>query len=243
MRLGIQMVRKLAVVVLLAVLGFSVYQVGWQVLDYWRGADSYSVLQAAVEPMPEGVRGSAMDFDALRAINSDVVGWVRCAGTKLDYPIVQAADNAQYLAELFDGSAGRQGCPFLDCDNAADFSDANSVVYGHHMRDGSMFKPLSGYKEQDFYKEHPTLELYTPTGDYTVRVFAGGVFHDTDNAWRQGFVDEAEWQEWLSAIKCASYIETDVAPAYGARLLTLSTCSYEFAGARFVLFGVLEPIL
>jgi sortase B len=230
---------KLCVVVLAVGVLFSAWQVTSQLMEYQQGADSYDQVREIADG-EESKFQSAIDFDALRELNSDVVAWLRCDGTVLDYPIVQTADNETYLHIMFDGTEYKQGCPFLDCGNSPDFSDQNSVIYGHHMKDGSMFAVISQYKEQGFYEEHPTMQLYTPTADYEVLLFAGGVFHNEDDVWRTAFSDQTQWEQWLELVQRESRFSSQVQPVYGQRILTLSTCSYEFENAKFVLFGVLN---
>lgn len=103
-----------------------------------------------------------MDFAALEGVNSDIVAWLYGADTGLNYPIVQAEDNDYYLYRLLDGTWNKNGTIFMDYVNRSDFSDQNTLVYGHHMKSGAMFGALVQYKKQEFYDAHPYLYLYTP---------------------------------------------------------------------------------
>lgn len=180
-------------------------------------------------PWPE------VDFEALAEINPDVVGWISIEGTGIDYPIVQGEDNKYYLKHLFTGEENRAGCVFLDCGNAADFSDPNSVVYGHYLNDGSMFSPLLKYKRQEYFDAHPTGWLVTKEKAYKVCFFAGAVSDVWGAAW-----DIAPSGTWAEEMIERSRFSCGVVPKVDDRFLTLSTCSYEFSNARFVLVGVLE---
>ncbi len=187
--------------------------------------------EATLPPWPQ------VDFEALRAINPQVVGWITIQGTGIDYPIVQAEDNKYYLKHLFTGEENRAGCVFLDCDNARDFSDENSVVYGHYLNDGTMFSGLLKYKKQDYFDAHPTGWLVTPEGAYEVSFFSGFVSDVWGKAW-----DTAPEDTWPQEMSQKSMFSGGPTPQAGDRFLTLSTCSYEFNNARFVLLGLLNAI-
>lgn len=183
---------------------------------------------------------SGVDFTALQNINSDIVGWLRIEGCEIDYPLVQGTDNGYYLKHLFNRAYNNSGCLFLDYRNAVSFSDSNNVVFGHHMKNGTMFSSLMKYKDQSFYDEYPSFYLFTPQTDYTVEIFAGYVANLQDDAWKIEFEDKNEFGEWLNERINSSMIRCDIQPTTEDTILTLSTCSYEFNNARFVLFGVLR---
>ena len=121
-----------------------------------------------------------------------------------------------------------------------DLSDRNSILYGHHMKNGSMFHGLMEYKSQKYYDEHPTALFLTPEANYEVKIFAGYVAIVDADAWTVGFSSDLEFEEWLRRAKERSCFTSEITPAVTDLILTLSTCSYEFNNARFVLIGVLE---
>ena len=84
-----------------------------------------------------------------------MIGWIYSSDTTINYPVVQGSDNAYYLKHLADGTENRNGCPFLDVQNRPDFTDDNSIIYGHHMQNGTMFADISWYEDQNYYNEHP----------------------------------------------------------------------------------------
>ena len=108
------------------------------------------------ESLPE------IDFDGLRAINGDVVAWIQIPGIGVDYPVVQGKGNEHYLHYTFDGKANKAGSIFLDCRNRADFTDSKVILYGHNMKDGSMFSNLKKYWDSDFRKEQGRVIIYLP---------------------------------------------------------------------------------
>lgn len=107
------------------------------------------------------------------------------------------------------------------------------------MRSGAMFAALDGYKCQSFYDAHPTMLLITPDATYEVQLFAAYVADPSEYAWEVSFANDDDIQAWIDAAIARSTFTSDVKPKPGDRLLTLSTCSYEFGDARFVVVGIL----
>ena len=187
----------------------------------------------------DDIQWPEVDFEALRKINPDVVGWIYVKGTKINYPIVQGKNNDQYLYRTVNGKRNSAGSIFLDAKAEPDFSDRNSPIYGHNMKNGSMFADVTDYKSQKFYDKHPVALLLTPEGNFVVRLFSAYTTKDTGDAWDMTFSDE-KFEKWLDKRIRSSYIETPVVPGLDDRILTLSTCTYETDDARFVVHGVLE---
>lgn len=182
-----------------------------------------------------------IDFHGLWEVNAQTVGWIYCEGTSISFPVVQGEDNEYYLKHMFNGEENPDGSIFLDSGNKSDFSDCHNIIYGHHMNSGAMFAPLLEYKKQEFYEEHPRMLLMTPEGNYVVEIFAGYVADVEADAWRIEFSSLQEYGEWIERSVSKSWISAGAAPAVSDRVLTLSTCSYEFENARFVLLGVMRP--
>ncbi len=180
-----------------------------------------------------------VNFAQLKQINPEIVAWIYDEGMGLNYPVVQAKDNAKYLDTLFNGKRNKTGCLFLDAGNAGDFSDRHSIIYGHNRKDGSMFGRLNRYKKQSYYQEHPRILLITEHGRYVMEIFSGHVARSDSGAWKIQFSEE-EFSQWKNVICERSSIDTGFRPEEGERILTLSTCSYEFAHARYVVHGVLR---
>ena len=122
----------------------------------------------------QGVKQSEDDFDyqSLVAINSDCVGWIQIPGTDINYPVVQAADNEFYLTHNFNRETAACGAIFMDYRNDVDAKAEHLILYGHQMKDNSMFKQLNGYKEEMFYKEHPNISLYLHKQKYEYEITA-----------------------------------------------------------------------
>lgn len=182
-----------------------------------------------------------IDFAALRKVNPDAVAWLTCPGTVIDYPVMRADDYDWYLHRLPDGTYNANGSLFLDYNAPPDFSGRLSVVYGHNMKSGRMFGSLPGYKAQQYFEEHPQMFLYTAeNGNYRIDLLYGCVVGAGE--WRKrGFVYEENLPSLLEYAAHNSTFESDVEYTQEDRFIALSTCSYEFDDARYVVVGVLEP--
>lgn len=188
----------------------------------------------------EQMNWPVVDFEALQEVNEDCVAWILIEGTEINYPVVQGKDNSYYLKHLFEGTWNSSGCIFLDSRVEADLSDRHSIIYGHHMKNGTMFSGLTQYKKQEYYDTHPTAFLITPDANYQIEFFAGYVANVKDDAWKLVFESEEDYGNWTDAVMEKSWFESQVSPTETDRIITLSTCSYEFDNARFVIHGVLR---
>lgn len=198
-----------------------------------------TVPEVSVVPVEKNTE-SAVDFDALHAINEDVVGWIYQEGTAVNYPVAQGEDNQEYLYWLINGDYNGAGTPFVDYRNKPDFSDRNTVIYGHNMNNGTMFADFHKYIDQEYYDTYPTMMLMTPKGDYTVEFFSGYISTLDTNAWQMHFNSDEEYSAWLETAMERSAFESEVVPTVEDRVITISTCSDSAAKTRFVLLGVLR---
>lgn len=207
--------------------------------EYRHGAKVYQATAVEAVELPGKAELPDVDFHSLYQINEDVAGWLYCPDTAINYPVVQGQDNDFYLSHLIDGSEGDCGTLFLDCD--ADRQAHNQVIYGHHMKDGSMFASLLHYQEQDYFDAHPVLYYITPRQSYEVQFFSGFTTEAVSAVYNHRF-DKSDFGEWLSEMKAQSDFQSDVTPQESDQVLTLSTCAYSFENARYVVMGVLKPL-
>ena len=167
------------------------------------------------------------------------MGWFSIKGTKIDYPVTRGKDNYFYLNHLFTGERNIMGSIFMDYRNNGDFSDKNTIIYGHNMKNGSMFSFLTKYKNQHKLKTFANMILYTPGGNFSIKPFAGIIVDGKYESVRFDFEDNYDFQNYISSIKKKSTFESDIIVQGDDRIITLCTCSYEFNNARYVLFGKL----
>lgn len=183
----------------------------------------------------------SVDFEALQERNPDVVAWLYCPDTPIHYPVVQSADNDAYLHRLLDGTWNAAGTLFVDYRNRSDFRDLHTVIYGHHMKNGSMFAILPDYEKQGFFEAHPVWYLLTPTQNYRVDLFAG-VVTPADSSLYDMESTEASQIALIDDLKKNSCFPSSVEVTAQDCLVSFSTCVYEYENARFVLTGVLREI-
>lgn len=164
-------------VLLIAAIAIAGYLV-WQYLDAQnRYTDIRSVAGLEItflENVEHGLRleDLVFDWDALKALNPDIVGWIIVPGTKINYPIVQGRDNEYYLYHLFDASSSGTGAIFADYEGSPTLNGQHNIIYGHNMFDGSMFSDMIMYSTQSFFDEHRTLFLCTPDLNFELSAIA-----------------------------------------------------------------------
>lgn len=178
----------------------------------------------------------SIDFDALFAENEDIVGWIYSEGTSINYPIVQSSDNDYYLRRMLDGSYNTAGSIFMDYRNSSDLTDSNTIIYGHNMKNGSMFGTLKEYRNQEYYDNHPIIYYITPEQTYEVQLVTGYVTNPWSNTYNIPQTTE-EQDELFEEMSSQSTFESDSSFEEGDNLITLSTCSYDFSDARYVVIG------
>ena len=180
-----------------------------------------------------------VDFEYLQEKNEDVMAWVYCPGTPINYPVVRGDDNDYYLNRLLDGTVNKSGSIFADCRNMVDFSDAHTIIYGHNMKDQSMFGSVNQYAKQDYYDQHPVWYINTPEQNYAVVLLAGHVTAPNAEIYAfKGTADEPA-QIVQNALKNSAF-KTSATWQEGERLVTFSTCHGN--SRRFILVGVLYEI-
>lgn len=218
-----------------------VYGHGWEFYTQRQGQAYFAALSFESDESVESeeVWKPYVDFAALRESNPDVVAWIKCEDMAINYPVAQGTDNAYYLSHLPDGTESAAGAIFLDYRNAPDFTDDNSAIYGHHMRTGDMFTALENYKSQAFYEEHPSLEIYTPEGDYAMELLAGYVVDANWETLPLDFANVADFEKYIAEIRRRSTFASEVAVSPEDRLVSLCTCTYDFSNARLIIVGKL----
>lgn len=179
-----------------------------------------------------------VDFSFLKQQNKEIIGWIYCENTPISYPIVQSEDNQKYLRKLIDGSYNTAGTIFMDYRNTSNLTDNNTILYGHNMKNGTMFGTLQKYKKQEYYDEHNIMYLLTEKEKYKIEIFAGYTISVDSDIYDLSKLDKNKIESMIkkSDFKSNTIItETD-------KIITLSTCAYEYEGARYVVMGRLEKI-
>ncbi len=192
-----------------------------------------------INNLPEGAN---IDFARLYGINNDFIGWIKIEGSVIDYPVVLSHDNNDYLKTDFYGNYHRLGCVFADYRSTItkDYQSENIILYGHSAADGSYFNSIRSYKSIDFYKAHKTVSFNTlyENADYVIVGAFISLPYSTEEDGFEYFnhidMTEDEFGEYIKEVNARSYFNTDIDVAFGDKLLTLSTCDYEYDDTRFV---------
>ena len=232
-------------VIALAVFLFSAYKLFTIFMEYKKGDDEYKeIVKEAVieEPVKEEQEETIfkVDFAKLQSMNKETVAWIRFENpSQINYPVLHTNNNDKYLKTTFEQKRNAAGAIFMDAQNVGNFTDRNTIIYGHNMKNGSMFGKLREYKKYDFYKENPFFYIYTPDGmEHKYQVFAAAVVEDTATNYRKQFANDQEFLEYLQSVMTHSIYKTGIEVTAESRIITLSTCTNVTDTQRFVVHGV-----
>lgn len=238
----------IAAIVVFCYAAFNLYHI---YTEYKKGTDEYNQIEemAVTERDADSaeVAGSnaqlkppiEVDFDKLKSVNEDVVGWIYVdALPDISYPIVKGKDNQTYLHQTYEKNYNFAGTIFVDYENSGDFSDCNTLVYGHNMKNGSMFGHLKKFREDDkLYKQDKYFWILTPERNYRYEIISAyttGVNSDTYTLFKG---PGEEFEKYLETIKGYSEIQTDDTDlTIKDKIVTLSTCTGN-ESTRFVVQG------
>ena len=179
-----------------------------------------------------------LDWDGLYAQNNDLVGWIRMSPS-VNYPIVQAKDNSYYLHRGFNKTYNMNGSIMVNCYNSPDWSDKNTVIYGHNMNNGSMFGNNKKYMDKAYTLQHPCFYIYTKDGEYTYRIFQTMTVPDDTRPFETQFTDDADFGQYLMDIAPHKDYDLGVSVTEKDQIITLSTCT-RHGTRRFLIQGKLD---
>lgn len=181
-----------------------------------------------------------VDLVGLESENSDIVGWLFFENEKISYPILYSGDNSKYLHTTYTGESAKAGSIFLDGESTPDFTDPVSLIYGHNMRDLSMFGRLKYYKtDKDYYDNHRYFQIFTGDKVYRYKVFAYEDVKDSHDVYYAYGSNPAGVSELLDKITRNSYCKSDVEVSEADKIVTLSTCTADDT-ERLIVCGVCE---
>lgn len=208
----------------------------------WYGAEQDENL---TEEEKEAIKSDTVE--KLLEKNSDFKGWIRISGTQVDNPVYQTKDNDYYLNHNQKKQSSIYGALFFDYRNiiTETETDKNLIIYGHEMKNGSMFGSLKKLKNLNFYKQNPVIELSTIYKNSTYKIYSIFILNaekeDDDgyiyNIYRQNFLGEDDFDSWTAEAYERSIINTNVDVKYGDNIITLVTCSKDFDNARLVVMA------
>ena len=238
-------VRTVMIVLLAMVFALSLGYVIRNTVNYRTGAETYSSAQElagiaeipevqpeeeaeekeeVVDPLVTALR--SVDLAALQAVNDDILGWILIPDTVISYPVLQGDDNDLYLNHTWNLKSNSVGAIFMDYRNSRDLSDFNTVIYGHNMRDDSMFGELHLFRTPEFFASHPSVYLVDENGCHKYDIFAAyEVSLVTAEPYQMEFSGAEDQQAYIKKCLSLSGGDTEITPTAEDKILTLSTCS------------------
>ncbi len=205
------------------------------------GMKATETAETATEEQSEVI---PVKFEELQAVNPDIYAWITVPGTVIDYPILQhASDNTYYLMHNIDGSYGYPGCVYTENMNSKDFTDNNTVIYGHNMKNGSMFAQLHKFEDPDFFNENREVLIYLPDEVLHYTIFAAHVYDDRHLLYSFDFTDPEVYQKYLDSIfstrDMSANIDKDITVTTDDQIITLVTCIGSQPNNRLLVQAVL----
>ena len=219
-------------IILLIIMLIALLALALRLWDYKKGTDSYNALRnETVQTVQDTTQEQQttnllhVDFTDLQSKNSDIIGWLAFDSVDISYPVLYSGDNSYYLRRLWDKSYNQTGSLFLEGNNKS-IDELHTIVYGHNMKNGSMFAPLKEYLNQDFFEENGGwFTLYTPEGIWRYQIFSVYQAAADDELYTVGFVESEEYNAFLKMLYENSLYETGVTVYSDDHVMTLSTCT------------------
>ena len=238
--------------ILLCVAIFCIFNVYNKVAEYKKADNVYETISESVNDntnktdttnkVEDNKPNSVLSkYNKLIADNEDYRCWLKMDNTKIDYPVVQSNDNSYYLDRDFNKNHLAAGSIFMDFRNNFD-SDKSVVIYGHNMRNGTMFGELDNFKKESFFKENNKFKIEYKDKTYTYEVFSVYIGDASENFVEVSFDSDEDYIDYLNRIKSKSLFKSDIEVSNNDKIVTLYTCSYEFDGARTVVNGKLISV-
>lgn len=222
-----KILNKIVNIVLILIIFICIYNISEKLIEYNKADNSYEKIR--VEKEEENLYDKYEDYR----------GWIKIDNTNINYPIVQGKDNLFYLDKDINKNYLSSGSIFMNYLNHG-FNDENTVLFGHHMRNKTMFAQLKKYKEKEFFYGDNDIVIEVENDKVLkYKVFSAYVTDSKDNYIKTNFDDKDQYKEFLEDIKNKSLYKSDIDVNENDKIITLSTCSYEFNDARMVVHGKL----
>lgn len=188
-----------------------------------------------------------VDFEALQAENPDIYAWITIPGTNVDYPILQReGDNGYYLNHSVDGTETIAGSIFTEDYNTKTFEDPNTIIYGHNMKNGSMFRTLHNYSDREFFDNNRDITIYMPDKILHYTIFAAYLYDSRHLMLSFDFKDPDVFRAYLDSVRnirdMNAFVDTDIPVTEEDKIITLSTCYKGQADRRYLVQAVLVSI-
>ena len=231
----------MALVLCLGMVIFCGSQLAGIFLEYKEGTDEYDELKKYVEKeLPdvpynedtsaeegEEVREQRIAFEELKAQNEDVIGWIEIPDTEISYPLMQGDDDQYYLKHTFSGNKNSAGSIFVEYQNKPDLTDRHTIIYGHNMKNGSMFGGLKEYRNASYLVDHPMVYIDLEDGTHAYQIFSCYETPANSNTYTIGFASQPDgrYEQFVQTLKNSSAYDTGIDVSKNDRVITLSTCT------------------
>lgn len=235
-------IRGIINIVLISILIYSGYMIYTKLADYKKADETYTQLQKVYDNQIQRNKTDTTDKNSednkpLTQINPDYKFWLKVDNTNINYPVVQCDNNSFYLNHDFYKQNSGSGAIFMDYrDNQ---ESQNTILYGHNMRNKTMFNNLLKFKDETFFNQNNKIRVIKDNHEYIYEVFSAYTTEGKDDYLITNFSSEKEYLEYINTIKDKSLFKTNIDISSIDKIITLSTCSYEFDDARTVVHGKL----
>ena len=241
---GRKIVGILILLIGLGLIGTAAYKIFAIQNDYKRSNKEYAVLNADyLKENPDADKWyelATIDLDQVREINRDVIGWIYFENEDISYPILYSGDDTTYLRKTLTGTSATAGSIFLEGKNNPNLQDAHSIIYGHNMKNLSMFGKLKFYnRDEEYYDKHRYFQIFTDDAVYRYEIFAYGTVDEYDEIYSVWHESGDGFAEFIDKIYKKSMRVTNVEATKEDKLVTLSTCSTSSDDYRFVVNAVI----
>lgn len=222
-------------IALIAIILVCLFIICYKLLQYYRDGKNYSKVQILKPKIQLENKGNS-DENKLKEINSDYKMWISIPGTNINYPVVQGKDNEFYLHNNFYKEKSDSGTLFIDYRNNI-ASDKNIIIYGHNMKNGTMFNKINDFKRREDFN-NGVVKLIRNNIEYTYEVFSVFVADENYTDFKCNFASDEKYEDYIKLLKQKSLFNKNIDINSKGEILTLYTCSYEFNGARTIVCAV-----
>lgn len=219
-----RMINNILLIICIFIFCISTWKLYGYYRSYKKAKDTYSKI--AKENVKISKNERKIDFKKLKSQNQDIAGWIYIRGTTIDYPIVQGKDNEEYLHQDFNKKKSSSGTIFLDNNCKKDFTSDNNIIYGHHMKNGTMFAQLLKFREKSFLKKHNEIMIFTPDRTIHLKVISAYA-QKTQNKIPVTFANDKQKKAYIKKIESMSEQTIKTSRINDSHIYTFVTCSYE----------------
>lgn len=219
-----RMINNILLIICIFIFCISTWKLYGYYRSYKKAKDTYSKI--AKENVKISKNERKIDFKKLKSQNQDIAGWIYIRGTTIDYPIVQGKDNEEYLHQDFNKKKSSTGTIFLDNNCKKDFTSDNNIIYGHHMKNGTMFAQLLKFREKSFLKKHNEIMIFTPDRTIHLKVISAYA-QKAQNKIPVTFANDEQKKAYIKKIESMSEQTIKTSRINDSHIYTFVTCSYE----------------